>query len=216
MKYIKTYKLFEYLNTSDPEFDKIVDVLSSECSEFLELLEKWNIKGVYRGKSRAYLSDPIVDGFWEKKSRTDRKPRDISSEIDNKLNDEFIKKFGISIRKSGVFATKDISTSREYGNHPFMYGVQDVYLFIPKNGFRYFWNPEVNDFFTDLKDVKTWYKKDPLSWNTSEKIDFQKVIDGYQEGGIEKANFHELIFICDGYYLLDLKYYDKFLDYFIN
>ena len=215
MKHIKTYKLFESFNV-DVNFDKIVEILSTECSEFLEILEKWKIKGVFRGISSAYLSNPIVDGFWKKITQKNREPRDINPVINKKLNDEFIKKFEIPIRSSGVFATKDISIATDYGNHPFFNGRQESFLFFPKNGFRYFWNPQIDDLFTELRDKKSWYDKDPFFWNSSEKLDFQKIIDGYQEGGIEKVKWQELTFICDEYYLVDLDYYDKFLDYFIN
>lgn len=215
MKHLKTYSLFESIE-SELNFDKIVDVLSNECSDFLELLEKWKIKGVFRGISSAYLSNPIVDGFWKKIPQKNREPRDINPVINKKLNEEFIKKFGIPIRSSGVFATKDISIATDYGNHPFFNGRQESFLFFPKNGFRYFWNPQIDDLFTELRDNTTWYEKDPFFWNSSEKKDFQQIIDGYQEGGIEKVKWQELTFICDEYYLVDLDYYDKFLDYFIN
>jgi hypothetical protein len=65
MKHLKSYKLFESLET-EVNFDKIVEIISTECSDFLEILEKWKIKGVFRGVSSAYLSDPIVDGLWKK------------------------------------------------------------------------------------------------------------------------------------------------------
>jgi hypothetical protein len=215
VKYLKSYKLFETLET-EMNFDKIVEILSTECSDFLDLLEKWKIKGVFRGVSSAYLSDPIVDGLWKKITQKNREPRDINPVINKKLNDEFIKKFGIPIRSSGVFATKDVSIATDYGNHPFFNGRQESFLFFPKNGFRYFWNPQINDLFTELRDNTSFYNKDPFFWNSSEKMDFQKIIDGYKEGEIEKVKWHELTFICDEYYLVDLDYYDKFLDYFVN
>jgi len=214
VKYLKSYKLFETLET-EMNFDKIVEILSTECSDFLDLLEKWKIKGVFRGVSSAYLSDPIVDGLWKKITQKNREPRDINPVINKKLNDEFIKKFGIPIRSSGVFATKDVSIATDYGNHPFFNGRQESFLFFPKNGFRYFWNPQINDLFTELEKLP-WYDKDPFFWNSSEKMDFQKIIDGYKEGEIEKVKWHELTFICDEYYLVDLDYHDKFLDYFVN
>ena len=89
-------------------------------------------------------------------------------------------------------------------------------MFFPKNGFRYFWNPEVDDLFTLLRDDISWYEKDPFFWNSSEKREFQQIIDGYQEGGIEKVKWQEITFVCDEYYLLDLDYYDQFLNYFIK
>ena len=215
MKHLKSYKLFESLD-SEMNFDKIVETLSTECSEFLDILEKYKIKGVFRGISSAYLSNPIVDGFWKKIPQKNREPRDINPVINKKLNDEFIKKFEIPIRSSGVFATKDISIATNYGNHPFFNGRQESFLFFPKNGFRYFWNPQIDDLFTELRDNTSFYNKEPFFWSSSEKREFQNILYGYQEGEIEKVKMQEITFICDEYYLLDLDYYDKFLNYFIK
>jgi hypothetical protein len=218
MKHLKLYnvfketKLFESLE-SEMNFDKIVDILSTECSEFLELLEEKNIKGLYRGMSSAYLKNPIVDGFWKVIAPKNREPRDIKPEISRKIDQEFEKKFGTTLRNKGIFTTKDISIANDYGNHPFFYDRKESFLFFPKNGFKYFWNPKIDDLFTELRDYRKWYEKEPFFWNSSEQREFQEIINGYKEGEIEKVKSQELTFICDEYYMLDLDYYDKLIDY---
>jgi len=225
MKHLKTYTLYERVSKetklfesidNEINFDKIVEVLSTECSEFLDLLEKWNIEGIYRGAP--IHETPIVDGFWKFKPFENRLPRDTKSQISKLLDEEFVKKFGIPLRSKGVFATKDLSIAAEYGAESFHTLPFDPgpFLFFPKNGFRYFWNPQIDDIYTELRDKRSWYNKEPFFWNSSEKRDFQEIIDGYQEGVIEKVKFQEITFICDDYYLLDLEYYDKFLNYFIK
>ena len=205
MRYIKSYKLFESLET-EMNFDKIVEVLSTECSEFLDLLEEKNIKGLYRG---ATIHDtPIVDGFWKMKPFENRLSRDTKPHISKLLDEGFVKKFGIPLRNRGVFATKDLSIAADYGRFR-----KEAFLFFPKNGFRYFWNPQIEDLYTELRDNTSFYNKEPFFWNSSEKRGFQEIIDGYQEGEIEKVKWQELTFICDEYYMLDLDYYDKFIDY---
>jgi hypothetical protein len=132
MKHLKSYKLFENLET-EMNFDKIVETLSTECSEFLDLLEEKNIKGLYRG---ATIHDtPIVDGFWKFKPFENRLSRDTKSNISKLLDDGFVNKFGIPLRSKGVFATKDLSIAAEYGRFR-----KEAFLFFPKNGFIYFWN----------------------------------------------------------------------------
>ena len=208
MKHLKSYKLFESLET-EMNFDKIVEILSTECSEFLDLLEEKNIKGLYRG---ATIHDtPIVDGFWKMKPFENRLSRDTKPHISKLLDEGFVNKFGIPLRSKGVFATKDLSIAASYGRFR-----KEAFLFFPKNGFRYFWNPQIEDLYTELRDNTSFYNKEPFFWNSSEKRGFQEIIDGYQEGEIEKVKWQELTFICEEYYMLDLDYYDKFLNYFIK
>jgi hypothetical protein len=209
MKHLKSYKLFENLET-EMNFDKIVETLSTECSEFLEILEKFNIEGVFRGH-KIWDEGNITKGFWKITPFEKRIPRDTKSTISKLLDDGLENKFGIPLRSQGIFASKDMSIAKDYGRFR-----NEAFLFFPKNGFRYFWNPKIEDLFTELRDKKSWYEKDTFFWNSSEKRDFQEIIDGYQEGGIEKVKWQEITFICDEYYLLDLEYYDKFLDYFIK
>lgn len=207
MKHIKPYKLFE--SDSNTDFDKIIEVLSTECSEFLDLLKEKNIKGLYRGAT--IHETPIVDGFWKMKPFENRLSRDTKIQISKLLDEGFVNKFGIPLRSKGVFATKDLSIATDYGRFR-----KEAFLFFPKNGFRYFWNPQIDDLYTELRDNTSWYDKEPFFWNSSEKRDFQEIIDGYQEGGIEKVKWQELTFICDEYYMLDLNYYDDFLSHFFK
>ena len=209
MKHLKSYKLFESIET-EINFDKIVEVLSTECSEFIGLLKKWNIEGIYRGH-KMWEDGNITDGFWKFTPRVDRTPRDTKSQISRLLDEGLEKKFGIPLRSNGVFASKDMSIAKDYGKFR-----NTAFLFFPKNGFRYFWNPQIDDLYTDLRDNRSWYNKETFFWNPSEKREFQEIIDGYQEGEIEKVKWQELTFICDEYYLLDLEYYDQFLNYFIK
>jgi len=208
MKHLKSYKLFESLET-EMNFDKIVDILSSECSEFLDLLKEKNIKGLYRGAT--IHETPIVDGFWKFKPFENRLSRDTKSHISKLLDDGFVNKFGIPLRSRGVFATKDLSIAAEYGRFR-----KEAFLFFPKNGFRYFWNTQIDDLYTELRDNTTWYEKEPYFWNPSEQSEFQKIIDGYREGSIEEVKWQEITFICDEYYMLDLEYYNKIIEYCFN
>ena len=213
MKHIKPYKLFE--DNSKTDFDKIIEVLSAECSEFLELLKEKNIKGLYRGAT--IHETPIVDGFWKMKPFERRQSRDTKSSVQKIFDDELEKAFGIRLRSKGVFASKDRSIAAEYGER--LYHVSDinnsVFLFIPTNGFRYFWNPQIDDLYTELRD-KWWYQKDQFYWDRGVWNEINRMCHGYQEGGIEAAKYQELTFICDSYYMLSLDYYDKFVDYLLK
>ena len=209
MKHLQTYKVFESID-SEINFDKVVEVLSTECSEFLDILEKFNIEGVFRGH-KIWDEGNIVKGFWKITPFEKRLARDTKSDISKLLDEGLQKNFGIPLRSKGIFASKDISIAADYGRHK-----NEAFLFFPKNGFRYFWNPEVDDLFTLLRDDTSWYDKEPFFWKPTEWLDFQQIVGGYREGGIQYAKYQELTFICDEYYLLDLDYYDQFLNYFIK
>ena len=190
-------------------FDKISEILSNDCTQFLDLLREKNsttyppINGLYRGAT--IHETPIVDGFWKMKPHENRLSRDTKLSVQKIFDDELEKRFGIRLRSKGVFASKDISIASDYGKFR-----KTSYLFIPTDGFRYFWNPKIEDLFTYIRD-EWWYQKDQFFWDRGAYNDIKSICDGYQEGGIEQVKWQELTFICDSYYLLDLDYYDEFL-----
>jgi hypothetical protein len=193
----------------EKNFDKISEILSKECSQFLNLLKEKNIKGIYRGSTLHWtdLYQKDIEGFYKLKPFENRLSRDTNSQISKIFDDEFEKAFGVRLRSKGVFATKEISIARDYGKFK-----REAFLFIPTNGFRYFWNPNIEDLFTEIRD-KWWYQKDQFYWDQSAWNEINRICHGYREGGIEENKWQELTFICDEYYMLDLDYYDKFIDY---
>lgn len=213
MKHLKKYTLFKESTTDN--FDKIIDILSSDCSEFLELLKQKNIKGIYRG-AKIY-DETIVDGLWEKIPHENRMSRDTYHKVSQIIDNGLEKKLGIPLRSKGVFASKDLSIAKDYGKFK-----NQAFLFFPVNGFRYFWNPNIDDLFTHLRDEYDWYdtaypfETDPSLWSEEAWSDLNWIINGYKEGDIEQVKYQELTFICSKYYLLDLDYYDDFINYLFS
>jgi hypothetical protein len=205
MKYINNWKLFESV---DINFEKIITILERDCSDFIKLLKENNITGLYRGH-KIYETKPLIDGFWNIKS-TIRTPRDTYHLVSNVIDNGLEQKFGIPLRSNGVFASKDLSIAKDYGKFK-----REAFLFFPKNGFRYFWNPNIDDLFTHLRDEYEWYEsgypftKDPYFWGEEAESDLKWIINGYKEGGIDRVKFQEITFICDEYYLLDLDYFEQ-------
>jgi hypothetical protein len=211
VKYINNWKLFE----SDDEnmektgfsvnFEKITTILEENCSEFIKLLKENNITGLYRGH-KIYETKPLIDGFWNIKS-TIRKPRDTDHFVSDIIDKGLWEKFGMPLRSRGVFASKDLSIAKDYGKFK-----REAFLFFPKNVFRYFWNPNIDDLFTHLRDEYEWYditSPDADIWSEEAQSDLKWIINGYKEGDIDKVKFQEITFICDEYYLLDLDYFDQ-------
>jgi hypothetical protein len=220
--YLKNYKLFE--TQSEIKFDKIINILESDCGEFLNLLRENNISSLYRGfltsaetfrnkmgyKGSGNQSN-ILDGVWKIEPIEKRKAKDTNWEISELIDRGLERKFGIPLRSRGVFATKNLSIASDYAG---IDRLKDTYMFFPKNGFRYFWNPNIDDLFTELRDNFDWYEEyDNIEITDEVLSDINWIVNGYQEGNISRINLQEITFICDEYYLLDLKYFDEFENY---
>ena len=220
MKYIKLIKEF----SSENKFEKIVDILESDCDEFLNILKTNRISSLYRGfltsgetfRNKMGYKGPgnqsnILDGVWKIEPIEKRKAKDTNWEISELIDSGLERKFGIPLRSRGVFATKNLSIASDYAGPD---RLKNTYMFFPKNGFRYFWNPNIDDLFTELRDNFDWYEEYNNIEITDEVLsDVNCIVNGYQEGNINKVNLQEITFICDEYYLLDLKYFDEFENY---
>lgn len=220
MKYIKLIKEF----SSENKFEEIVDILESDCSEFLNLLRENKISSLYRGfltsaetfRNKMGYKGPgnqtnIFDGFWKIEPIEKRKAKDTNWEISELIDSGLERKFGIPLRTKGVFATKNLSIASDYAG---LDRQKNTYMFFPKNGFRYFWNPNIDDLFTELRDGFDWYEEyDNIEITDEVLSDINWIVNGYQEGNISRINLQEITFICDEYYLLDLKYFDEFESY---
>lgn len=222
MIYLKNYKLFE--TQSEIKFDKIINILESDCGEFLNLLRENKISSLYRGfltsaetfRNKMGYKGPgnqlnILDGVWKIQPVEKRKAKDTNWEISELIDSGLERKFGIPLRSRGVFATKNLSIASDYAG---LDRQKNTYMFFPKNGFRYFWNPNIDDLFTELRDNFDWYEEyDNIEITDEVLSDINWIVNGYQEGNISRINLQEITFICDEYYLLDLKYFDDFENY---
>lgn len=222
MIYLKNYKLFE--TQSEIKFDKIINILESDCGEFLNLLRENKISSLYRGfltsaetfRNKMGYKGPgnqlnILDGVWKIEPIEKRKAKDTNWEISELIDSGLERKFGIPLRSRGVFATKNLSIASDYAG---LDRQKNTYMFFPKNGFRYFWNPNIDDLFTELRDNFDWYEEyDNIKITDEVLSDINWIVNGYQEGNINRVNLQEITFICDEYYLLDLDYFDEFENY---
>lgn len=140
MRYIKLYEDF----SESSNFEKVIEFLEANCKEFLDELTNSKSKLLYRG-----VKNFDIEANYEIKTvRKDRRPMDMNKYVNEKLSKKFIEKFGISIRREGVFATKEIYDSTNYG-----YGC----IFFPIGEYKYYYSNHFNDLFRHL-DRKLWYK----------------------------------------------------------
>lgn len=72
---------------------------------------------------------------------------------------------------------------------------------IPKIQSLLYWEPEVelDDFIYNIKEDSEDAIKD--------------IVSKYQEGGLRDINLQEITFVCDRYYLVDVAFYNKLIEY---
>jgi hypothetical protein len=235
MKYIKkfnesTQPKFE-LDENSNSFDKIVELLESDCKPFLdelmnnEQLKKYHtIDGhvIFRGSRPSHNEEIDNLDIYKKTVRTDRKALDSNKEISDMFDDIFDEKFGVRPRSSGVFTTKKYETTSAYGMR---------YIFVPIGEYKYYWNPNCDDLFTNI-NTKNWYRRFAKGWpykpnmikrfydfitkNNLEKevhSSLEKLVNGYKNTDLEGNSNQEIMFICKEYYLLDASWLDQYKQY---
>lgn len=220
MKYLKSFNE-SYVRTEDPElddkFEKVITILERDCKPFLDEVKTNDIEPILRGARP--LSD--IDGLdiYKKEVRTDRNPLDTDSEVSKLFDDEFNNQFGVRPRSNGVFTTKNNSTTSAYGLR---------YLFFPIGEYKYYWNPDVDDFYTKFKN-EGWYKevvkpskgiarvykylKGFTSIEDQIKSKVSLLVNGYKDDDLKSNINQEIIFICKEYYLVDMRYFYNYLKY---
>lgn len=148
MKYLKYFE-----NHNNIDVKKIAQLIKSDCKPFIEELKRCGLGTrtinhhlIYRGFKEAERYE-ISPGIYQVTNHGQRSPLHTSVEVSDIFDDNFSKKFGVRPRKDGFYATKSKFVARDYGK---------PYLLFPIGEFRYFWNPNIDDFYTEIRDLD-WY-----------------------------------------------------------
>jgi len=218
MKYLKEFSTFNQIsylsNTSsfndkysDEDWDNILKLLKRDCSKFLNELSEYKTDPnnkyewitLFRGASN--VDEIGVNGMWIKSSYDgDRKPKDMSKKIHNIFDSLFKKKFGEKLRSSGIFTTKNSLQAGDYGA---------PYMFFPIGNYKYYWNYYIDDLFSDI-EMEPWYNFDDEDFRISE---ISKIVDEYIDKDLSKVTSQEVIFICKRYYMVDIAFHTKLIEY---
>jgi len=202
--------------------------IKPECSIYLNEIR--GSKPILRGTG-THLGQDLIS----RKPRKDRVPRDINKEVHRIIDDEFLSQHGVKVRSSGIFTSKSIRTTEEYGW---------PCIIFPKGSFRYFWNPNVDDLFTHIEyDTHYMYSQtlDPgylavifdvdldgmteaeenkfLDTHHEMAMDqlhekLHDIVSGYKDTGLRKVKNQEISIICDEYYMMDIMYLKFVLEEF--
>lgn len=214
MKYIKSFN--ETYSTS--EYHKqIGDILREECQPFLELYKNTHIE-LWRGVTQQFIDkhSTEIGKLAYKVKHKNRKPVDTPIELHDRLNSEFIKKFGWPVR-DGVFCLPDSGIAQSYAQEASFKNDSrsEVFLLIPVGDFRYCWSPKYKDLTVDIKTSVPMYKKS--EWrnelNNLSNIKIKNIVNTYKDTDIEGANYYgkkqasEISIDCDEYLLISPRYF---------
>ena len=239
--YSKFYKTAFSLDDKEAikKFEPIRKQLEKDCSKFIQEIKETNSNIFWRGYGAYPDEDDVIKS---KKVRKDRNPRDIETQIQEVFDFYFERHFGVKLRSSGVFTTKEFMAAETYGT---------PCLFFPKGDYEYYWSVDVRDLYSDFEDslLANYYinRRDSLleeifedEWNdlNSDNYEVDKWIEEewfnkksleaiemfedevefrvreYKKGKMEKINDEEVIFICDEYYIVNPNYLRFVLDMF--
>jgi hypothetical protein len=131
-------------DVDDSEFVHLLERIKSECSDIFNLY-KTSGKCFYSGRRSQAANGPI---WFERATRTNRKPKDSEDYYHDILNLILAKAGMVANRSNSIFVTARLQTARNYGK---------VYVIFPKNGFKYTWTN-----FEDLAAYKCTEILDPL------------------------------------------------------
>jgi hypothetical protein len=168
------------------EFSEIV---WDDCLPYLQAVKSCLWPLLYRG-----VSERKEYFIFDKKVRTNRRPRDMGYEMQKNFDDAFKKLFGWKPRSEGLFVIGDVDVAGGYAN-------TTLYLVFPVGKFRFLWSPEVDDMY----DLPGRYMPDGevfTSRTPAEKYpDFVKELD-YTDKDLCKAisSGSEIMIKCKKYH----------------
>lgn len=144
---------FDNLYT-DKDWENIFEILKRDCGDFLdEIKDAESI--IFRG-IKSKNKETIENGLYKKVSRTDRWPSDMRRDVSDEFDELFVGKFNIPIRKCGIFATKDPFIARSFTRYNTERKKNVVFLLFPIGEYSYFWNPKINDLYSEIEN-QHWY-----------------------------------------------------------
>lgn len=232
----------------DEDFLRIEYYLEKNCKPFLDDLKKMkgdpnSVRTSFFFRGVVAYSYNVSRGLMKKKSRKDRKPRDMAEKVSKDLDESFVKKFGVPLRSVGVFSNKDLNMADPYtynGDYPF--------ILFPIGEYKFYWS-DIRDLYVEVEH-EDWYKYiasgeqdgvvEELLMNdgiVEEHFDsrdefeeymlgladeyrqtyqsfLKKSVEMYKEGvGLGEVNDQEAIFICDEYYLVDCAFLEPLMDW---
>ena len=188
-------KFKAYLNEDKNIALAISETIKKDCRVYLNMISR-----LPKGSMLMRGSRERIPYFKMMTPRIDRLPSDMPMPYHTAFDEAFAKKVGWKVRSEGVFCSLDPSQAADYTKH-----IGNVYFCFPIGKFKYTFNKEVGDLWTEVLDKfieKMWCETDPYPPVEPEFID--KLVKGYKTSGWPPANSEiEIAIKCNKYYLVD-------------
>ena len=205
-----------YLFEKQSEINKMKEDLLIDCSQFLKESKG---KMFYRGVVRKLITDYEI--WFPPKNRS---PKDTDTKTHEEMNRLSEEKIGFKAR-NGVFTTMIIENAYLFAEDDTSKYDGDVYIFIPLDGYKYAYIPDIDDFTNHVSNYANfgmwqhWRMRLPeyqmmtidelKNKYNEERNDFlEDLSDNYKKTDMVDAGDAELSFICEAYYLVNYKYKD--------
>lgn len=199
-------KFYNYLREQE-DYREYFDEIEKNCQIFLNDLKK-----IGDPDSLLYSGRKSSEPFIYKKTRKDRKPRDIPREFHNWLNKWFEWKFGVKARSQTVFTTPDKDDADSFG---------DPFIIFPIGKYKLIWSEEVGDLYLTVVDDKSLFEqimkmdfKDikPNKEYSQKLNELIEALNSYKENDLEEALIRggeedgggERMLVCDEYYGINI------------
>jgi len=166
----------------------IADTLRRDCKPYLLFMKNNNYKKLLRrfNSNRTTEFELIVP-------RTDRKPRDTPIWVQELMDAQFKKKFGVKARSSGVFC-KLI----EISDYTFSGTYYSAFAIFPVGAYDCIWSPDITDLYLEWTYKMEEVDKDERKAVTKQWV--EEVVNKYTDEDISNSNSEEIMLICDKYY----------------
>jgi hypothetical protein len=176
-------KFLHYLNEEEKQIN-IVEIIKNECQPWLRTIKPI----INTGKTFIRYVKPS-EPIKKITPRTDRYPKNSSQELHDIFDNGLKKIFGWKPRSEGVFVYPIHKLSNISGPR--------AYLFYPIGEFKYIWSPKIRD----LYNIQTDAINNPEKFI---KMYIDKNLLKSFKGQLNHSN--EIMFKCDSYYLVTIKY----------
>lgn len=162
-------------------FDDIKKILLRDCGEFINELKSSGDNLLFRGIKKLRQGPVVedeksIDGLYVKTPRKRRYTLDIEPDVSDMFDDHFEQQFGIRLRSKGVFATKDSHEASGYSEYDNTIKGRKAFMFFPIGNYEYFWNPNINDLYSDIEGQRWYYR----SWFDEDAL-YNEWLDSYAD-----------------------------------
>jgi len=155
------YKQFLLQEGKAYSFEEIITMIMDKCQPVVKELLPFHYSDDFLYSGRKYKSEIFIG-----KIRKNRRPMDTPLEIHEMFDKMFKKKYGWEPRSNSIFCTGDIEQAGNYGK---------PYIIFPIGNFKYLWNPNIKDLFSNVFEEPDEWEIKPDDPNSILDLYYDKI-----------------------------------------